>query len=164
MPTDVVLAGVKSARLGRGIAGFSGEGGHGCCTKQACVSSEWMALSQALADKFWALQNQTPLPRSWASLSGEAGGVAIVPGPEAPRPGLCPAGPRLLRAQEISPKALATSSSLLASPGPGGDAVPPRARDKAQAPDWIPRHRGGRPAGAGVGRAAPERVLGPRAT
>lgn len=62
MPTDVVLAGVKSARLGRGIAGFSGEGGHGCCTKQACVSSEWMALSQALADKFWALQNQTPLP------------------------------------------------------------------------------------------------------
>lgn len=94
MPTDVVLAGVKSAQLGRGIAGFSGEGGHGCCTKQACVSSEWMALSQALADKFWALQNQTPLPRSWASLSGEAGGVAIVPGPEAPRPGLCPTGPQ----------------------------------------------------------------------
>lgn len=42
--------------------------GRGCCTKPACVSPEWAALSQALAHR----------PRT--SLSGEAGGVATATG------------------------------------------------------------------------------------
>ena len=42
--------------------------GRGCCTKPACVSPEWAALSQALAH------------RPQTSLSGEAGGVATATG------------------------------------------------------------------------------------
>lgn len=83
-------AGVKSALgCGKGIAGPSEEGGRGCCTKQACVSPEWVALSWVLTHRTWALWNQARLPRPWTSPSGEAGGVASY-WVRGQRPVLCP--------------------------------------------------------------------------
>lgn len=84
MPTHGPGWGEEWMRLGAGLQ--SPLRGRGCCTKQACVSSEWAALSQALTDRPWVLQSQAGLPRPWTSLSGEAEGAATVTGSKARGP------------------------------------------------------------------------------
>lgn len=64
---------------GRGIIGPSEEGGRGGCTKQACVSPEWAALS-------WAL-------------TGRAGPWGVRPGRQGP-------GANCLGRQEVWPRSL----------------------------------------------------------
>lgn len=129
-------AGVKSASGWGGTAGPSEDEGRGCCTKQACVSLEWVALSNTGPGPYRIGPGcPAPDPPVW-------GGVATVTGSEAtglafaqPRPwpphgdvrvsggqraveglpdlplGRAPTFPGLRR---VSPKSPASSSSLLA--------------------------------------------------
>lgn len=85
-------AGVKSARgCGKGIAGPSEEGGRGCCTKQACVSPEWVALSRVFRQDLGPMESgQAAQALDQPVWGGRRCGQLLGPRPEAcplPNPG-----------------------------------------------------------------------------
>lgn len=74
--------------LGEGVVVPSAAGGHGFCTKQACVSPEWVALSRVLTGRTWALWHHARLPGPGPVCLGRREVWPLFLG-RGQRPGLC---------------------------------------------------------------------------